>query len=283
MSTSPDTAYIASIMKAANLATPAAVPTPVLSQSEEIAELKRHNKTLKAERDATAKRASERCTNMMHANRRAERTEHALAKVEEERLDDQLKAVRLYNCFKERIAKLEFDLVQAQQFEHSNAQLREAESVIARLQGELAQHREAAAREHTSKSSMLEKMQVKYETDKQNFKKQSEKEFQKRLAEREKQLKEGFTRQSAAAMQKWKQEHQSAQQDNKRLEQRLQQSQMAVEWYKNPVQQQSSQSVGGQGQPLAAGVFAGFPQANQQGPEQVRGQVSKRRRLNSMG
>ncbi|KAF1927549.1 uncharacterized protein M421DRAFT_170002 [Didymella exigua CBS 183.55] len=282
MSTPPDGSYITQILNA-GFFVPATVPAPTMSQTEEIAELKRLNKALKAEKDATDKRASERYRDFLHADRRAERTEQALKNEKWERTDDQIKAVRLYNCFKDNIARLEADFAQAQQLEHSHVQLQELQTANTRLQGELAQHREAAARVQTSQSNALKKVQVKYEAEKQQFKEQSEKEFQKRLAEKEKQWKDESTRHSATAIQKWMKQYQSMQQEIERLQQQLKQSQQALDWHKGQLQQQYPQRVGFQGPQMAAGIHAGFPLTTLQSPQQDKDQARKRRRLNSTG
>lgn len=254
-----------------------------MSQTEEISELKRQNEALKIKNEAATERAACRYKDMVHANRRAERAEQTLRNEAWERQDDQLKAFRLYSSYKEEIKNLKLELAQAQQSGYSHAQLQELQTAITRLEAELAQQKEAAARVQTSQSKAFKHMQAQYEADKQRSKEQSEREYQKRLTEQAKQVRDEFTRKSTVAIEKLTKQHESTLQENERLKQQLKQTQQMLEWHKGQTQQHLAQRAGSQGARIPAGIHAGFPPPTQQSPAQIKDKARKRRRLNSTG
>ncbi|KAJ4329826.1 hypothetical protein N0V87_010531 [Didymella glomerata] len=277
MSTPPETDFATQIMHAAiTFDTPAVPPTPAMSPTEKIADLECQIKALKVRKQRAEKRAAERYKQMLHATRHAERTQVALKRETEDKLDSEMKAIKAFHALKQKIADLEHENAQEQRSARTFTQLQELQSANNRLQAQLAQEKEAFADvQHT-----LKQMNDKSEEDKEEIRLQAKEAYDKGLAERQKLWKEEHARRSVAATQKQSQELASIRKENERLKQQLQKSQQTIEWYKAQLQQQPAQRAGVQNSPTAAGIHAGFPLATQQSPSQVTHQ-RKRRRANS--
>lgn len=259
--------------------TPAAPPDPALSPADDIAELKRKVEALEADKEEIKKRAAERYKDMLHATRHAERTEQALQREKEDKMDKEMTTLKCFSGLKQRIADLEFQISQEQRSEHTFTLLQDLQTANNRLQAKLAQEKEAGARVQ----STLKNMSSKFQEDKNQIKLEARQSYEKALAERQKRWKEEYARQLAATTQKRSQEHESIQQENERLKRQLQESQQALDWHKAQFKQQSAQRGGIQGSPMTAGIHAGFPLATQQSPSRVTDQARKRRRLNPTG
>ncbi|KAF1349333.1 hypothetical protein EJ07DRAFT_159849 [Lizonia empirigonia] len=116
-----------------------------MSRIEDMAELTRLNKRLRAERDTALKRAEERYKDMMHANRHAERADQALKKEIWERHDDQTKATNLFCRYKETIHALQSGSTHMQQAGSSAEHVQTLQTDNARLQATLSEQKEQAA------------------------------------------------------------------------------------------------------------------------------------------
>ncbi|KAF2628582.1 hypothetical protein BU25DRAFT_467310 [Macroventuria anomochaeta] len=282
MSTPNTPPCISQILSAVILNPVNTLQTAAMSQIEEIAELKRLNQELRAEKEAAVKRAARRHKDMMHANRRAERAEQALRNEALERQDDKTKASTLFCSYKETIKYLELGVAQAQCSGLYDERFQAMQTANAGLEAALAQQKEATAHLQTSAEETVQKLQVKFEADKTQTRKQADQDCEKRLAEMKKQMSEVFSRKSQAAMEKIQTAQQSSQAENESLKQQLQQALQMVEWHKTQAQQQTAQRGGLQGSQMAAGIHAGFP-LPRQSPVQVKEAPNKRRRLDSMG
>jgi hypothetical protein len=274
MSTPPETDFATQIMHATiTFDTPAVTPTPAMSPTEKIADLESQIKALKVRKQSAEKRAAERYKQMLHATRHAERTQVALKRETEDKLDSEMKAIKAFHALKQKIADLEHENAQEQRSARTFTQLQELQSANNRLQAQLVQEKEAfAGVRHT-----LKQMNDKSEEYKEEIRLQAKEAYDKGLAERQKLWKEEHARRSAAATQKQSQELESIRKANERLKQQLQKSQQTIEWYKAQLQQQPAQRAGVQDSPTAAGIHAGFPLATQQSPSQVTHQRMRRR------
>lgn len=257
---------------------PAVPPASTISPTDKTAGLERQITALKVEVKNAQKRAAERYKQMLHATRHAERTEQALQKEMEDKLDSETKAVKAFQGLKQRITDLEHENAQEQRSARTFNQLQELESAKNRLRVKLTQEKKAFAEVQHA----LKQMSSKSQEDKEKLKIQSKDAYDKALTERQKQWKEESARQLAAATYKQAQELELTQKENEHLKQQLQKSQQALEWHKVQLQQQSAQRIGVQTSPMIAGTRAGFPLPTQQTPAQVTHQ-RKRRWLHSTG
>lgn len=99
--------------------TPAAPSDPALSPADEITELKRKVEALEADKQELKKRAAERYKNMLHATRHAERTEQALQREKEDKMDMEMTAMKCFRGLKQTIADLEIQVSQEQRSERT--------------------------------------------------------------------------------------------------------------------------------------------------------------------
>ncbi|KAF1343754.1 hypothetical protein EJ07DRAFT_160660 [Lizonia empirigonia] len=144
-----------------------------MSRIEDMAELTRLNKRLRAERDTALKRAEERYKDMMHANRHAERADQALKKEIWERHDDQTKATNLFCRYKETIHALQSGSTHMQQAGSSAEHVQTLQTDNARLQATLSEQKEQAARQQTRAEETIRRLHAKIESDQTQIRKEA--------------------------------------------------------------------------------------------------------------
>lgn len=251
-----------------------------MSRMEDIAELTRVNKSLRAERDAALKRAEERYKDMMHANRRAERADQALKKEIWERHDDQIKATNLFCTYKETIHALQSAITHMHQAGSSAEHVQTLQTDNARLQATLAEQKEQAARQQTKAEETIRGLHAKIESDQTKIRKEAAQHWEVRVEEMKKQLGDEFLRKAQAGVTRMQE---ACKAENEGLKQKLLQATQMLEWQKKQMQQQTAQRTGLQSQQVNAGIHAGFPMPFQQSPGWPKEAPNKRRRLDSMG
>lgn len=245
-----------------------------MSQTEDIAELKRCNEELRGEKEAAVKRAAVRYRDMMHANRRAERAEQAFNIEASERQDDQMRAASLFYSYKETINALEMGIAQAQRSGPHDEQIQALQTANAGLEATLVQFKTTMAQLQADTQQTVRELHVRFAAEKVEIKMEADRRYEKRLAEAKKQLGEHFSYQAQASVTQIQKAHQSSQKENQSLKLQLHEALNTVEWHKRQTQQLAGQR---------ASNHAGFPLPPPRHPAQVTEPSNKRRRLDSIG
>lgn len=246
-------------------------PLAATSQAEEITKLKRDIEVLKEEKESALQRACSRHTEMMHAYRRAERSERALERESAEREGERMRASTLVISYKTTIEILQ-SMVQSQTV-HSDAATQASEAASAQQKESTAQA-ELSAQMTIQNDVNAHIAQAKYEV---------EQVYKQRLANITEQITKNLEDKTEKQLSRLQELLQSANKENDSLRKQLQQAKKTAERHKSQATQLSAQREGIQSSPVAAGIHAGFSLPSLRSEAQMKETPRKRTKRDSSG